>query len=136
MTVAYLVACPACTRHVRVDESTCPFCGSTFDATLREIPRSRTPDLRLGRAALYALSAGTMTLAAACSSDSHMTTTFYGVATDAAFGEPDTGADVAAAPLGDDASNTDASDDATLDDASNDAAVTDASADGDAPDEQ
>jgi hypothetical protein len=115
MTHAHLVSCPSCTRHVRVDESACPFCGTAFGATLHAIPRSRTPDLRLGRAALYALSAGTMTLAAACSSSSPSTAVFYGVPPDAAFGEPpsDAGADVV---LGNGAS--DAGDAGDADDAS------------------
>jgi hypothetical protein len=106
MPQAHLVACPACTRHVRVSESACPFCGNAFDATLRAIPRSRTPDLRLGRVALYALGAGTMTLAAACSSSSPTTTAFYGVPPDAAFGEPpDAGADAPGSLTGTDASS-------------------------------
>ena len=38
---ARLLACPACTRHIRVDEERCPFCGVTCPGAFAS---SRTPE--------------------------------------------------------------------------------------------
>jgi hypothetical protein len=45
-----LEPCPACRRHVRVDESACPFCGGALEASA---PRSLAAG-RLTRAAVFA----------------------------------------------------------------------------------
>ncbi len=57
-----LAACPACARHVRLDEPSCPFCRAPLPSSFRETtapPRSAT---RLSRAALYALGVGTLSM--------------------------------------------------------------------------
>lgn len=48
----HLVPCPACTRHVRVSESACPFCDAALD--LGHIPEPALPTRRLSRVALVA----------------------------------------------------------------------------------
>lgn len=60
-----LVPCPACTRHVRADEATCPFCSETLptDLAKRAVPGTSK---RLTRAATFAFAASVS--AFACSS--------------------------------------------------------------------
>jgi hypothetical protein len=70
MTKTHLVACPSCSRHVRVSESACPFCGGGLPASLRDAPAPRAPRTRLTRAALFAFGTGGMALTPACSSSS------------------------------------------------------------------
>jgi hypothetical protein len=66
MTRANLIACPACARHVRISEPTCPFCkGSLAEAALAFTAR-QAPTQRLSRAALYAFGMGSITVVAAC----------------------------------------------------------------------
>jgi hypothetical protein len=48
-----LLACPACSRHVRVSESHCPFCGTELAATFGLGPGPEPPPRGLSRAALY-----------------------------------------------------------------------------------
>lgn len=48
-----LEPCPSCQRHVRVSESSCPFCGTDVRA-LSALPERAMPAARLGRAALFA----------------------------------------------------------------------------------
>jgi hypothetical protein len=55
-----LVACPACARHVRVNEPACPFCRVELPSSLREMTAPPPPSVRLSRAALYALRAGAL----------------------------------------------------------------------------
>jgi len=52
--MAQLEPCPACTRHIRVDESTCPFCGAQVTTTFAALKARALPRTRLGRAALFA----------------------------------------------------------------------------------
>ena len=70
VALAHLRACPACSRHVRVTEEACPFCGERLDAAFRATPAPPPIPLplsvRLSRAALVALGTGTLSLAAAC----------------------------------------------------------------------
>jgi hypothetical protein len=62
--MATLVPCPACARHVRANEATCPFC----DATIGEVPeRVLAPisnDRLFARAALTFAAAAATTLTA------------------------------------------------------------------------
>jgi hypothetical protein len=58
-----LLVCPSCERHVRVVDEACPFCGLALSAPLRASLALHPPRVRLGRAALYALGMGTLTLA-------------------------------------------------------------------------
>ncbi len=66
----HLVACPSCSRHLRVSEPLCPFCGRGVDADVRARPAPRPPAMRLSRAALFALGAATGTASIGCSSSS------------------------------------------------------------------
>jgi hypothetical protein len=50
----HLSSCPDCSRHVRVNESACPFCGVSLDLDGGE---PILPQRRLGRAALFAFGA-------------------------------------------------------------------------------
>lgn len=65
----HLTPCTSCSRHVRVSESSCPFCGSALD--LSDVPQPVLPTRRLGRAALFTFSATLAAglAAASCSSD-------------------------------------------------------------------
>ncbi len=67
---AHLRPCPACTRHARVSEHACPFCGKRFAESFRANARPQAPAVRLSRAALAAFGAGTLAFAPACSSGS------------------------------------------------------------------
>ena len=67
--MSQLVPCPACSRHVRVTEPTCPFCGDGL--ALAGTPAPGLPKSRLGRAATFAFGAtlvGVTTLVA-CGGD-------------------------------------------------------------------
>ncbi len=64
--VAFLTPCSACARHVRAEETRCPFCGvqrvrTTFRA------HAVSPESRLGRSALFTFGAA-VTLAGCASS--------------------------------------------------------------------
>jgi hypothetical protein len=62
-----LAACPACARHLRVNEPTCPFCRAELPPSFREQTAPPPPAMRLSRAALYALRVGALSVtAAAC----------------------------------------------------------------------
>jgi hypothetical protein len=69
MRRSHLAACPSCRRHVRVSESTCPFCSSALSDVFRATPARQAPRQRLTRSALFALGAG-VALTPACSSES------------------------------------------------------------------
>lgn len=49
-----LTPCPACARHVRAADASCPFCGAPLGALPPERP---LPRVRLGRAAIFAFGA-------------------------------------------------------------------------------
>lgn len=68
MNKPHLAACPACVRHVRVDETACPFCGAVLGASFAGSPEPVRPAVRLSRAALAAFGAGTFGIVTACSS--------------------------------------------------------------------
>src|ERR1700729_1598784 len=77
--------CPACARHVREGDATCPFCGATSRAPA-ELPRALST--RLSRAAFLALgAAGGL---AATDVSSSVTQPPYGLppVTDAGFPQP------------------------------------------------
>jgi hypothetical protein len=58
-----LATCPACSRHVHIGESDCPFCGRTLPADFagRVVPGA---NVRLGRAAMFVF--GSSLAAAGC----------------------------------------------------------------------
>lgn len=64
-----LVPCPECSRHVRKNETTCPFCGQAL--ALAHLPAPAVPRRRLGRAATFAFGASVVgaTALVACSDD-------------------------------------------------------------------
>ncbi len=67
---SFLHPCPHCQRHIRTDESHCPFCQSAVAGAFDEVPSPRLPTRRLSRAALLTL--GTMaasTPLSACAGD-------------------------------------------------------------------
>jgi hypothetical protein len=68
MPKSLLLVCPSCQCHVRVVDSSCPFCGLALSESSRAALALRPAGARLGRAAFYAFSMGTLSLAAACSS--------------------------------------------------------------------
>jgi hypothetical protein len=73
MTNAHLRPCPSCSRHARVSEAACPFCGTAFADAFRASPRPKGPGARLTRAALVAfgtLGTGSLAVLPACSSSS------------------------------------------------------------------
>jgi hypothetical protein len=47
----HLVPCPNCSRHVRVRERVCPFCGAPLPSALRAEPPPELPPRRLGSVA-------------------------------------------------------------------------------------
>jgi hypothetical protein len=62
MSNAPLVACPSCSRHVRLDAPACPFCAvSLTEASLEAVPDAG--GRRLSRAALFAFAATVATAA-------------------------------------------------------------------------
>jgi hypothetical protein len=70
MKGSHLRACAKCSRHVRVSESACPFCGVALSEAFRASPAPLPPRARLSRAALFAFGTGTLALAPGCSSSS------------------------------------------------------------------
>ncbi len=65
----HLTPCPECRRHVRVRETTCPFCSASID--LSHVSPPVLPKKRLGRAASFAFQATLVgTLGAACEGES------------------------------------------------------------------
>lgn len=60
-----LVPCPSCTRHVRSNETQCPFCRTDLPAELaaRVVPAAR---VRLDRLAAFTFAASLAATAAAC----------------------------------------------------------------------
>jgi hypothetical protein len=61
VATAHLRPCPACSRHARVSEDACPFCGAPLDEAFRQVPRLRRP-----RAALMSFGAGVAGLTPGC----------------------------------------------------------------------
>jgi hypothetical protein len=61
--MASLVPCPSCTRHVRIGESSCPFCSAAVPSDLRPRIALSSPGARLSRAAIFALGTSAATLA-------------------------------------------------------------------------
>jgi hypothetical protein len=66
MTRPHLRPCPGCSRHLRVSDTACIFCGISLGASFRASPLPASPSVRLSRAALVAFGTGTLSLAAAC----------------------------------------------------------------------
>jgi hypothetical protein len=62
MTAAHLRPCPGCSRHVRVSEGACPFCGVLLEPAFHVAPAPVGPSKRLSRAALFAFGTGAAVL--------------------------------------------------------------------------
>ncbi len=72
--MSQLIKCTSCARHVRLTETSCPFCSAVLDleqrTALARAFAARAPKSRVSRAALFAIGIGVITpLTAACSSD-------------------------------------------------------------------
>jgi hypothetical protein len=67
MNRPHLRPCPGCSRHVRVSEVACPFCGVSLDASFAAAPAPIPPSVRLSRAALFAYGTGALVLGSAAS---------------------------------------------------------------------
>ncbi len=67
--MSHLAPCPACNRHVDVDESACPFCAAMLAPSFRATRPLGPPSRRLGRAALMTAGAALMGAAACSASD-------------------------------------------------------------------
>jgi hypothetical protein len=55
--------CPVCSRHARVSETACPFCGARLGEAFGTLAAPRKPAARLSRAALFAMGAGGLVVA-------------------------------------------------------------------------
>lgn len=76
--MSQLVPCPGCGRHVRLSDSSCPFCSGALDVTAldeRYAPRREGVQRGLKRAALFAIGAG---VAAACGGETDTMQPVYG----------------------------------------------------------
>lgn len=76
--MSQLTPCPACRRHVRKTETTCPFCSASI--SLAHVAPPVLPSSRLGRAATFAFGASLVgaTALVSCSSDEGPGTAVYG----------------------------------------------------------
>ncbi|MEZ4224381.1 MAG: hypothetical protein R3B13_25755 [Polyangiaceae bacterium] len=63
-----LVPCPSCERHLRVDESSCPFCATAVSFPHAPPDAVRWSDTRLSRSARVALGAAMVTALDGCAS--------------------------------------------------------------------
>jgi hypothetical protein len=68
MTKPILLICPGCERHMHTSDAACPFCGTDLSEAVREslALRAGGTRARLGRAALYALGVGTLSVTSGC----------------------------------------------------------------------
>lgn len=62
--MAPLVLCPECQRHLRSNETTCPFCGADVRDAMSHLAPRAIPMERLGRTALLAFAAANLGVAA------------------------------------------------------------------------
>ncbi len=79
-----LIPCVGCSRHVRLSDSGCPFCGAAIEAPAAQ--HAAATSARLGRAAIFALGA---TLAVGAGACGPTTTSPDGAATDGQVTVPD-----------------------------------------------
>jgi hypothetical protein len=63
--MSQLHPCPACARHVKRSETSCPFCSASI--ALEGVAARARPTQRMGRAATFAFGAAVATSLAACS---------------------------------------------------------------------
>jgi hypothetical protein len=73
-----LAPCPACDRHIAIDETTCPFCVARLPDSFREANACRrSPPARLSRAARLAAGAALIGVQASCGSSAYGTAVPY-----------------------------------------------------------
>jgi hypothetical protein len=73
-----LAPCPACGRHIAIDETTCPFCAAAVPDSFREANACRrVPPGRLSRAARLAAGAALIGVQASCASSAYGTSVPY-----------------------------------------------------------
>src|SRR5690349_7636722 len=53
--MSFLLPCPACDRHVKPNESVCPFCGTCVEEAFANAPESFELPRNLSRAAMIAM---------------------------------------------------------------------------------
>ena len=73
-----LAPCPACGRHIAIDETTCPFCVAALpDSFRQENACRRLPGGRLSRAARLAAGAAFIGVQASCAGSAYGTSAPY-----------------------------------------------------------
>lgn len=73
-----LAPCPACARHIAIDETTCPFCVAALpDSFRQENACRRSPPGRLSRAARLAIGAALIGVPASCAGSAYGTSAPY-----------------------------------------------------------
>ena len=73
-----LAPCPACGRHIAIDETTCPFCVAAVPDSFREANACRrVPPGRLSRAARLAAGVALIGVSASCGSSAYGTSIPY-----------------------------------------------------------
>lgn len=76
-----LAPCPACGRHIAIDETTCPFCAAALPDSFRQANACRrSPPGRLSRAARLAAGAALIGVQASCSGSAYGTSAPYDAA--------------------------------------------------------
>jgi hypothetical protein len=96
-----LVPCPECSRHVRRNETACPFCGAAVIEAMARAPERAMPTTRLGRSALFVFAAASVGVAG-CGGDTGTDRTGAGGAngTGAKGGNVGTGGEMAVPAYG------------------------------------
>ena len=73
-----LAPCPACARHIAIDETTCPFCMAAVPDSFRQANACRqSPPGRLSRAARLAVGAALIGVQASCAGSAYGTSAPY-----------------------------------------------------------
>lgn len=67
--MSQLEPCPRCDRHVKVSETTCPFCARSLATAFANRAPRVTPRVRLGRAATFAFGLVAMSQGACSEND-------------------------------------------------------------------
>lgn len=93
--MSQLIPCPSCARHVRANDTTCPFCAAALALAPVAAP---VLGERLGRAALFAFGAAMATNVAACSMSSTPPTDTGTASPDTGSAPADAGVDAAGNP--------------------------------------
>jgi hypothetical protein len=99
---AHLKPCTACSRHIRIHESSCPFCGAALAEAFHTPPQWGNAPGRLARAAVAALgvaAGGASALEGCVQSSSPVYGAPYDLDSDAEAGPNNPDADAEAGPI-------------------------------------